>query len=336
MGQKLRLVCPNCEAQYEVDESVIPEAGRDVQCSNCGNTWWQLRTEPVSDDAPAEAEQPAPARAVVEAPQEPPSPVAAADDDRAGAPAEDDAAAEEDIPEFWDEEEGSHPPPGSDGELPQPEAEAPAARRDDVAADEADDAALAAMASAPPAPLPTRRSLDDAVLDVLRQEAERETEVRRAEGTAPAAPPPPEMADLGRGSGEREAEVRARMSSLGRLAGGPDPDGSAGRARGDELPDIAEINSSWDGKTEAPSAASDSAAALARRRSGFRAGFGLTLLAAAALAAIYLYSDAIVARAPGLEPQIASYRTTVDRARLWLDSAALNASAALQGELRNE
>ena len=37
----MRLVCPNCGAQYEVDDRVIPEGGRDVQCSNCGHGWFQ-------------------------------------------------------------------------------------------------------------------------------------------------------------------------------------------------------------------------------------------------------------------------------------------------------
>lgn len=37
----MRLICPNCGAQYEVPDEVIPESGRDVQCSNCGNTWFQ-------------------------------------------------------------------------------------------------------------------------------------------------------------------------------------------------------------------------------------------------------------------------------------------------------
>ncbi len=38
----MRLVCPNCSAQYEIDGSMIPEDGRDVQCSNCGHTWFEL------------------------------------------------------------------------------------------------------------------------------------------------------------------------------------------------------------------------------------------------------------------------------------------------------
>ena len=37
----MRLICPNCGAQYEVPDGVIPDEGRDVQCSNCGDTWYQ-------------------------------------------------------------------------------------------------------------------------------------------------------------------------------------------------------------------------------------------------------------------------------------------------------
>lgn len=53
----MRLICPNCDAQYEVDDAVIPEEGRDVQCSNCGHTWFQ---HPLETAAPAEAAAPAP------------------------------------------------------------------------------------------------------------------------------------------------------------------------------------------------------------------------------------------------------------------------------------
>ncbi|WP_271948455.1 zinc-ribbon domain-containing protein [Ruegeria faecimaris] len=39
----MRLTCPNCSAQYEVPDEVIPEEGRDVQCSNCEKTWFQAK-----------------------------------------------------------------------------------------------------------------------------------------------------------------------------------------------------------------------------------------------------------------------------------------------------
>lgn len=37
----MRLVCPNCNARYEVPENVIPKHGRDVECSSCGHTWFE-------------------------------------------------------------------------------------------------------------------------------------------------------------------------------------------------------------------------------------------------------------------------------------------------------
>ncbi len=50
----MRLTCPNCRAQYEVPESVIPQDGRDVQCSNCGDTWFQARDLPEETATPPE------------------------------------------------------------------------------------------------------------------------------------------------------------------------------------------------------------------------------------------------------------------------------------------
>jgi len=44
----MRLSCPNCDAQYEVGDNVIPQSGRDVQCSSCGKPWFQ---EPANKDA---------------------------------------------------------------------------------------------------------------------------------------------------------------------------------------------------------------------------------------------------------------------------------------------
>lgn len=46
----MRLICPNCGAQYEVADDVIPLDGRDVQCSNCGHTWFENRGDSNADD----------------------------------------------------------------------------------------------------------------------------------------------------------------------------------------------------------------------------------------------------------------------------------------------
>ena len=52
----MRLLCPNCGAQYEVPEDHIPKKyGRDVQCSACNHTWFQ--THPVQDLNPSSQEK---------------------------------------------------------------------------------------------------------------------------------------------------------------------------------------------------------------------------------------------------------------------------------------
>ena len=66
----MRLICPKCEAQYNVADDAIPKGGRDVQCSTCGHTWFQTEmsrvlSRPVSrlltHPAP-EAEEASPAK----------------------------------------------------------------------------------------------------------------------------------------------------------------------------------------------------------------------------------------------------------------------------------
>ena len=36
----MRLLCPQCNAEYEIPDNVIPAEGRDVQCSGCQETWF--------------------------------------------------------------------------------------------------------------------------------------------------------------------------------------------------------------------------------------------------------------------------------------------------------
>lgn len=55
----MKLTCPNCGAQYEVPDEVVPTTGRDVQCSSCGKTWFQhhpdhMPEEPEDEDVTAD------------------------------------------------------------------------------------------------------------------------------------------------------------------------------------------------------------------------------------------------------------------------------------------
>lgn len=48
----MRLACPECDAQYEVEDAAIPDGGREVQCSACGHNWFQFAQLAVTHDAP--------------------------------------------------------------------------------------------------------------------------------------------------------------------------------------------------------------------------------------------------------------------------------------------
>lgn len=51
----MRIVCPSCNAQYEIDVSLLPDDGREVQCSACGNIWFQQGAVPPKAARPAPA-----------------------------------------------------------------------------------------------------------------------------------------------------------------------------------------------------------------------------------------------------------------------------------------
>ena len=55
------ITCPNCNKQFKIDNSLIPDEGRDLQCGSCNNVWFykfeeennkalKLNEEIVSED----------------------------------------------------------------------------------------------------------------------------------------------------------------------------------------------------------------------------------------------------------------------------------------------
>lgn len=57
----MRLICPNCSAEYDVADDVIPQGGRDVQCSSCNKTWFQTdKAVTPASDTPSSLLSPAP------------------------------------------------------------------------------------------------------------------------------------------------------------------------------------------------------------------------------------------------------------------------------------
>jgi hypothetical protein len=95
------------------------------------------------------------------------------------------------------------------------------------------------------------------------------------------------------------------------------------------LPDIEEINSTL--KPGALPADNGQPFAESEPSGGFRSGFVLMLLIAAALVALYVLAPQISAQIPGLTAVLEQYVTFVDAARSQLDSLIRQATGVLQG-----
>ena len=263
----MRLVCPNCDAEYDVDDGLIPPEGRDVQCSNCTTAWFQASLEAT------EAEQPETA--------------------------------------------------------PEPQAE--------ELEDDPDLAAIAAVTAAAGLS-PRKPSVDQAAMDVIHEEVERETEARKADMGGVETQP-----DLGLDDTESETRAAAARDRMARrrgldtqpetiddddeaLAAAPKREESS--AKRELFPDIEEINSTL--SPEAAEAEAEAARLAAegtdvgqvQKRSGFRLGFGLMLLLTVGLLILYVYAPQIAQRSPSLSATLESYVTSVDNLRVWLDTAA--------------
>lgn len=249
----MRLICPNCGAQYAVADDVIPAAGRDVQCSNCAHTWFETPGASSDDTAPAPRKSAAPSTAA------------------------------------------SGPYGGSIAD----------AFKDD-------DPAVA------PAPQAPKRAVDPSVADILREEAAREAEIRRANAPSPMEDQT-DMALEAPAAVQRPNSEAVRKAAESAAASTGAVVASAGTRRGEMLPDIEEINSSLQSDDERGNN-SQRGDPEKTGRSGFRRGFFLVLLLIAVLVAIYVQADAIKAGAPGVAGAVDSYVETVDAGRIWLDT----------------
>ena len=269
----MRLVCPNCDAEYEVDASVIPDTGRDVQCSNCGHAWFQL---PAAVEAELAAEE-----ALFTAP---PAPVAM--------PAE--------------------------ASAPEPDSDVP---------DEAAEEPPAAEAAAP------ARSIDESVLAVLREEAERELVARRAETPAPIETQT-EMGLVQQPPAAAAVDPVARR--IARMKGAPvePPVPAKPQTRREMLPEIEEINSTLRATSERRSgeAAAISATMDRPRSSGFRNGFLLMVVLATVGIALYAMAPRLSQQIPGAAPALTAYVAAVDTARVKLDNGVQWLIGALRGQ----
>jgi len=306
----MRLICPKCNAQYEVDAAVIPEDGRDVQCSNCGHTWYQLPSGPreTGEEAPDNAEGDAPEAAEPEtpptvspAPSAPPAPgpppAPAAPTEAAAGPRQDAAPS----PRAQEE-------PGAEDDL---------GAQEDLDADEE----TGAEASEPAA---QRRALDAEVLDILREEAAREKAARRKEVAAETFSAQPDLGlDTAGGvaPGPRAPRRDERAEAAAPEAARPGPAREESRPAREVLPDIEAISSTLSASSDRKAAATPTTeASEADGRRGFRRGFLLVVAISAIGLAAYLLAPQIAGLHPQLATAMDAYVALIDGWRDWLNS----------------
>lgn len=365
----MRITCPNCDAQYEVDERAIPDGGRDVQCSNCGHAWFQLppHLEHASDE---EAEGlPNPAAAGAEG-------IAKATEEAGPG-----SAYDEDYDEGYEDEPFGEAAPSEAQPTPAPPARAPEAppatiithsgpRPPPILEDEDEDDDFEDLISPRLTPAPQRRALDENIQAVLREEAERERTARAAEGGTPAAPPsaapspvspisvspsrpswmdededkedepviPTTRRTLTPAADEADEateEAHAEGEETDADADGDaeaDQGHAAAGARRDLLPDIEQINSTLTAAGSVHGAAAVAVAPPPVQRDGmrgFRVGFRLVLLIVVLGLIAYVLAPAIAARVPAAGPYLNGYVGLIDSGRLWLNRQLLSAVAQM-------
>lgn len=305
----MRLICPNCGAQYEVPEDVIPDGGRDVQCSNCGDTWFQKH--PSQDQDLAED---------------------------LGQPLDE---------SHWEDDETS-PDPDAERQYESDHPDPRSQSQDDWAGfEDDDDGDLAdgedetpgqAPRQAPEAPKP--RGLDPEVRDVLRQEADYEARARAEESAANGLETQPDLGleEPSDDASKREREARLRMAQMRgqsekeALGAAAAAELAANASRRDLLPDIEEINSTLrkNSDRKANAEAGDASAAVPSGK-GFSRGFMMMILLIALAVALYAYADALGDAVPALKTVLAAYVGLIDLLRGWLDGAVRGLAGWLDG-----
>jgi predicted Zn finger-like uncharacterized protein len=301
----MRLVCPNCDAQYEVDDAVIPTSGRDVQCSNCGHTWFQPGAYVPAEDA-------------------------------IGAPDTPDVGDQDDD---WDDTPAAAPTPEPEPDTGQPDVAAQAEWDDgddwdDVDIEEAPiDVTPQDVMPDPVTPEPRRRGLDENIADILREEAEFATRVRQGEGleTQP---------DLGleEGTAAVTGGLRERVARLRGTPSEPPIVSNAPPKRRDLLPDIEEINSTLRATSDRPDEAQfediyDDDEPNQRGR--FSMGFGIVILMGAILFALYIFAPSIRLMVPGAQPYIDGYVMFADGLLVKVEMVVGDAMVKLTALIQN-
>jgi predicted Zn finger-like uncharacterized protein len=234
----MRLVCPSCDAEYEIARTAIPRSGREVECSNCGHSWFQAFADLRIDEA------------VLDAPDETPN---------------------------------------------------------------------SGIETAPDLPRP----MDDDVLDVLRQEAEREVQARLAEASRSGLETQTEMSLAHQDAGARHLHAL-------RAAGDNTPPQQDTRPRRELLPAIDEVSANLRVAPTPPAPAYTSAPSTTARPSPLVRGLLFVILIGVICLALYVFAPLIAQKVPALAQTCADYVEAVDQGIRWTQGHWLQAVAWLK------
>ncbi|MDV7143362.1 hypothetical protein R3X27_11775 [Tropicimonas sp. TH_r6] len=218
----------------------------------------------------------------------------------------------------------------------EPEPEVGAAQSADAHAGDDDDEDDDGLEEEPPRDvMPRRVPVDTAALSVLREEAAREQEVRRAEASGLEFQGELDMAapETGDAEGAARLQTRAPVRVEPTDTMPPEPTDPAERPapRRDMLPDVEEINSTLQ-PVEMPVARKSEREAEPSRGSGQRYGMSLVFLAAAVATMVYSQAERLSGALPQAAPMLESYVGKVDSGRIWLDGILRNTVDKVDGD----
>jgi hypothetical protein len=176
-------------------------------------------------------------------------------------------------------------------------------------------------------------AVDESVLAILREEAEREAKARRAEAR-PLEMQPDLGVDAAVPASRKPAEVPGPEASVAAVLAAEQEEAEARpAARRDLLPNVEEINSTLR-PSEHPVEEDEVPEAVVAdpvKRSSFRSGFLLVMTITILGSVLYMGADMLSAAIPALAGPLDAFVGFVDGLRLQLDGLMRNATVAING-----
>ena len=310
----MELICPSCEARYQVPETSIAEKGRQVSCMNCGHSWHAFPPLILGSSAAP----PTTASPGIDY-QSPPRPGRSS---AAFTPSQTDA-----------------PSPPSGPAVPGTSSASAGSAAPSTAASAAPSSATSATASPPPRAAEPARALESSRSEQLAEIREMLAEVQSEERAAAALTPDDDdrtRVTPGPGPGPRPDPGAAPNPAAPPLAAEAPPrrepldvdetdedesDGSDPLRRrmamhaqdsDKKRTDVERLRRRHDSRARRHKRAREAGSGA------FLTGFLLVVMIAAAMTALYILQPQIVARMPGAEPMLTEYVATVDGIRISL------------------